>query len=164
MTKTIKKITVDIINLISLSISAFIGILIQANYHIGHKADSFLVYGFDRGFWNNLHIFVTALFLIGLIYHSVLNFRTIKTLFQSRIKSLPKGFGISRILLLIMFLTSLSGIFSLIFNIAGEFQIRFHFLEIHDKLGLLLVVLFLVHFIQHFKWMVRIIRKSYMII
>ncbi|MEI6091109.1 MAG: DUF4405 domain-containing protein [bacterium] len=160
MTKTIKKITVDVINFITLSISAFIGILIQANYHMAHKADTFLVYGFDRGFWNNLHVISTALFVIGLIYHIVLNFPAIKTMFKPRKKHLPKGFGISRILILVMVVTSLSGIISFIFNIAGEYQIRFHFLEIHDKLGIILAVIFLIHFAQHFKWMLKVIRKS----
>lgn len=61
-----------------------------------------------------------------------------------------------------MVITSLTGILSFIFNIAGQYQIRFHFMEIHDKLGIILAVIFLIHFIQHFKWMVKVIRTKVM--
>jgi len=160
MTKTLKKITVDIMNFISISLSAFIGLLIQANYHLGHKADDFLVYGFDRGFWNNAHIIVTGVFVIGFVYHTILNFQAIKAMFKFRKKPLPKCYGISRILVLVMVISALSGILSFIFNIVGQYHIRLHFLEIHDKLGILLALIFIIHFIQHFKWMVKAIRKS----
>jgi hypothetical protein len=160
MSLSSKKLFLDIINLFTFLIVATIGILIQINYHLGRKSDEFLVFGFDRAIWNSFHSIFSFLFILGLIYHLYLNFPSLKNMFTYGKKSIPKKLIVSRILTLIIIFMVITGLVSYVNNLTGNQEIRFMFIEIHDKLGIIISILFILHFVQHYNFISQMLHKK----
>jgi hypothetical protein len=156
-----KKIITNIVNVVSFGIIAFTGMLIQFNYHLGRNPDDYLVWGMDRAMWHDLHVIFSIIFLIGLIYHFVLNFKVLKFIFFSKGKYLPAYFRFSRVFTIIATLLITTGIVSYLFYLIGNMHTRFHFMEIHDKLGIIIFILFIIHFTQHLNLLMKNIQRLY---
>ena len=161
MTLNSTKTVINTFNFFSFLLLSIIGILIQLNYHLAKIPDDSMVLGFDRANWNELHSYCSVLFVIGILYHIYLNFPSVKLLFKRNRNSLSFKFKISGILTIVAFISALTGLISYIFCSLGNNNLRFEFMEIHDKLGILISVLFLLHFIQHFRRLAKSIRNFF---
>lgn len=139
----------NITNIIGGAIIIFTGVLIQLNYHMHHLPDNSLILGFDRISWRWIHTLSSIFFLIWLIYHNWINLKTIKAFFLSKKKS-PKYHLLSIILLGILLLMAITALLALANNLLDNQEQRFTYIEIHDKIGILMSILLIIHFIQHF--------------
>lgn len=132
------------------------GMVLQLQYHMHHLPDTALMLGLDRYGWLTLHK-VSAVISLACTLHHCAHHRsfivtvTKKRLFRKKISSAV----VSYYLLLVFVPTALTAIVSWIF-LGGH--ARFILVEVHDKLALLLIVIFAVHMVSRAGWMVRTYR------
>lgn len=132
---------------------AFSGFLLQAGYHMGGHGsiDTDTVYmGLNYFGWSALHritiIAITALFVIHVYLHmnwykSVLSGKNTKRSLQVMV------------LTLIFILVALSGYISWFIHIFnGSEMVRKLFIELHDKLTILLFIFLFMHIAGRFSW------------
>jgi ferredoxin len=130
------------------------GIILQANYHFARKPDYYEVFSLNRSDWLLLHIIFALISTPIIIIHLALHFKWIKNLFKNKFSS--KGNKIvrtSKILLVLYFFTVITGLVPWIFieDPHGKRML----IELHDKITLGIIIYFILHFIQHFKWLVK---------
>ncbi len=160
VSKKTTRLIVNTINFILFTASAAIGIIVQGNYHMhGGKPPEFLVWGMDQPTWNTIHIIVSVLALAGLVTHFVLNWKSVKLLFSPSGKKLSSKFRMSRIITFAFVLLCLTGLTAYGFRLAGDMITRHGIMEIHDKLGIVISILFIIHFAQHFRQLIHSVRN-----
>lgn len=141
-------------------IMAFSGLLIQICYHIGnqegiHNYDT--VIGINYSGWSLVHKISIIIFSIFMIYHVVLHWKWFKTVVKKRLISKNKQVIT---LSIIFILVAISGYIPwLIKLIGGETPMRKAFIEIHDKITLILTVFLLLHISKRMKWFITTFNK-----
>lgn len=131
---------------------ALSGLLIQFNYHLGDMADTAVVLGLNRYEWLLLHKITAVISIIGLSVHLFLHMSWLKTVFFKKLfKKSSRTIKITSWLLILAVATALTGIISWLLAPAMT-HTRHSAIEIHDKLGILLIILFVLHIINHLKW------------
>lgn len=132
---------------------AFSGLLIQINYHVGDLLDEATVLGVNRNGWLYLHKIASLISLLGITIHVFLHTGWIKMLFKRKtLRSANKNTKITVWLLIAFITTSLTGIISWLILPAHA---RLGAIEIHDKIGIILTVLFIIHLVNHWRWLAR---------
>lgn len=132
-------------------ILAFSGLLLQHNYHLEHMADTVSVLGLNRSGWLLLHKITAVLSAAGVSLHVSLHINWLKAVFLKKLYKKPnRNIQITLWLLILAAATILTGIYPWLF--APTAQIRHNFIEIHDKIGILLAILFILHKINHWRW------------
>jgi hypothetical protein len=131
---------------------ALSGLLIQINYHAGHMADTAVVLGLNRYAWLLLHKITAVISIIGLSIHIFLHMGWLKAVFFKKLYKKPNwNTRITMWLLILTVATALTGIIPWLLAPAKA-HARHSFIDIHDKIGIILIILFVLHIINHWKW------------
>lgn len=131
---------------------ALSGLLIQINYHAGHMADTAVVLGLNRYGWLLLHKVTAVISIIGLSIHIFLHMGWLKAVLLKKLYKKPnRNTQTTMWLLILTTVTTLTGIISWLSAPATAYE-RHSIIEIHDKIGIFLIILFVLHIINHWKW------------
>ena len=131
---------------------ALSGLLIMINYHAGQMTDTAVVLGLNRYEWLLLHKITAVISIIGLSVHLFLHMSWLKTVLMKKLhKKLNQNTKITMWLLILAVATALTGIISWLLAPAIAHS-RHSVIEIHDKMGIILTILFVLHIINHLKW------------
>lgn len=134
---------------------AFSGLLIAIYYHAGGYLEQATVLGVNRSGWLYFHKLTAVISLLGITVHLFLHTGWIKMLLKKKILGSTKSTKITVLLFIALFAVSLTGIFCWLFLPAHVHLEKYKIIEIHEKIGIILTVLFIFHFINHWRWMVR---------
>ncbi len=129
------------------------GLLMQLYYHIWNHEISSKVLGLCYSSWSSIHKISTIIFSLFLIYHVVLHWKWYKTIFRKKLIS--KNKEVTGLSITIIFVT-ITGYVAWIFNTT---PIRKIFIEIHDKITIILFVFLLFHITRKFKWFINTYAK-----
>lgn len=137
---------------------AFSGFLIQIRYHMGHNHEMHnSTLDNDFCFWADTHKISSMFFSFLVIYHFIIHLKWYKTVF------IKKTAGKNKLQLLLVFvfiLVAISGYIPWILDLTGRSElIRKFFIEIHDKITILLFFLIIVHFIKKFRYYITSFKK-----
>jgi ferredoxin len=132
---------------------SFSGFLIQFKYHMGHnpgiETDN-TVLGTDYYNWTNIHKISIVIISILMTYHFILHWKWYKTII---IKKLAARNKLQIILSIVFMLVAITGYIPWIINLTGGPEIaRKFFIELHDKIAILLFVLLTIHMTNRLKW------------
>lgn len=132
------------------------GMVLQLQYHMHHLPDGALVLGLGRHGWLTLHKISAVTSLACILHHCAHHWRLIVTVTKKKLYLKKMSAGIVSYYLFLVFVpTALTAMASWIF-LKGH--VRFMLVEVHDKLALLLVFVFLAHLVTRAGWMVKTYR------
>ena len=134
-------------------VMVFSGLLLQIKYHIGQHGkidENITVFNIDYFGWSDIHkwsiVFVSAL----MIYHIVQHRKWYKGVIK---KKLFRKNTLISILTVTFLIVAITGYIPWFINLGGGDEItRKLFIEIHDKLAILLSVVLIIHVIKRLKW------------
>lgn len=139
-----------IISGLAMSLSGFV---IQFKYHMGHNPvleseNSVLETGYIN--WTNIHKISIIVISILATFHFILHWRWYRTVI---IKKLGDRNKLQIILLIVFIIVAITGYIPWIVDLTGGSEIvRKSFIEIHDKITILLFVLLVIHVTKRLKW------------
>jgi hypothetical protein len=145
---------VNLANLLPCLLLAFTGLVLQLQYHMHHLPAEATVLGLQKDAWLLLHKVFAVMSLAGVAIHCLLHRKWIAAAARRRLQRKPAASRISWYLLLVSIPTALTGMASWLLTEAGGHG-RFMLVEIHDKLALVLAMLFILHFVTRTGWMAR---------
>jgi hypothetical protein len=152
---------IDVIIFIISLILVYTGLLLQFEYHLGHHEDNYLIFNLDRAGWNLIHKIASVSLLFFLLIHLYFHIKWIKNNIIIRDKTkgkLNKNFRNTRNLIYFFSVTAFLGIFPWIFGGDDE-EFRFHFIELHDKISFVLIVMLILHVCYHYKVLINYFKK-----
>ena len=154
-------------------IMIFSGLTLQLGFHIGDHSNklaaqsvqtaqvipyeqmreidtSKIVCGFNYPDWSAIHKYAIVCFSFLTVYHVYTHWKWYKGVFAKRLM----GKNIQVITLsALFFLVAITGLVPWFFDLLGSTNIlRMVFIEIHDKIALVLVVYLILHMIKRFNW------------
>lgn len=123
------------------------GLTLQLEFHIG---GSRMVCGINQTGWSTIHKIAIILFTLLMIEHYIAHFKWYKNVISKQLV----GKNIQVIVLSILFLiVAITGYIPWLINLSGGASIvRLFFIEIHDKVALILVIYLFLHLIKRGKW------------
>lgn len=141
-------------------LTVFSGILIQVKYHMGHhgnhEIENFLL-GMNYNNWRVIHKITIVILSFLMIIHTYLHLKWYKGIINKRLFS--KNSQVI-ILTLVFFFVSLTGYIPWIIDMNnGDLVLRKMFIEIHDKLALILTIYLILHLVKRMKWYFITIQK-----
>jgi len=125
--------------------------------HLREIDESRIVCGFNYSVWSNIHKTVSILFLLLVIYHICIHWRWYKGIFKKYLIVKNSQVIILSILFIFVAATGLIPWFIDLLGISSAFRILF--IEIHDKLALVLVIYLILHVLKRSKWFVTACSK-----
>ena len=153
MTKSKRNYYVDIATLLPFLLLLFTGIIMLI-YHTG-KPYSETTLGLDGDSWLNIHIVFAVISLVMISIHLYLHLNWFKKLFTGQLKN---KYWLRNLMLVVVFsLTFLTSLIPWLF--LEESNTATMMLGIHNKLGLLLIVFFVIHLLGYFKWLINMTKK-----
>jgi len=131
----------------------FSGMLIQTQYHIGNHGNISLtdtVLGIHYSGWSGIHKLSIVVLSFLMIFHFLLHWKWYKAIVTKRILHKNKEV----ITLTIVFtLVALTGFIPWVIDgLEGSQLMRKAFMEIHDKLAIVLSVYLILHVVKRLKW------------
>jgi len=142
---------------IAMSLSGFV---IQLKYHMGHNSgleSNNSVPGIGYYNWTNIHKTSIIIISILMTYHFFMHWKWYKTLLIKKLASRNK---LQMILSIVFILVAITGYIPWIINLSGGSDItRKSFIEIHDKIAILLFVLLTLHLATRLKWYITTLYK-----
>lgn len=159
-----KKFTLSfIINsglLLFVILTVFSGLLIQFQYHIGNHgniASDNYVLGLSYHSWSDIHKFSIIVLSVLSIFHLQQHWKWYKTVIAKRLLSKNKQVIT---LTIIFMLVAITGFIPWIIDLSeGSSMVRKAFIEIHDKIAIILSVFFVLHIIKRLKWFLTTLKK-----
>lgn len=130
----------------------------RMNYEEIRKIDPVkTVFGYNYDTWSDIHKSVIVVFSFLIAYHTYVHWKWFRGVYAKRLFRKNKQV----IILTFLFTTAaVTGIVPWIIDLAGGSELRrMMFIEIHDKLTLLLIVFLVLHFIQRAGWYLSALRK-----
>lgn len=146
----------DMLSLITFALTLYSGVLLQIVYHMGHHQAEYAILGLDRAGWLNVHLAGMALTMMAIGVHLSFNAGSLKALFVAN--NYIRRSARTRVtfwLGVIFCATALTGITAWPMQESPASRML---IEIHDKLGPVLIVLAVIHIWQHGSW---IKKKTY---
>jgi len=151
----------------------FSGLTLQIGYHMGGPGEqhinsrqiqsqsmqyeqlreidtSKIVCGLNYSDWSNTHKFVIVFFSLLMVYHTYVHRKWYKGVITKHLIGKNKQVIILSVLFLLVAVTGLIPWF--IDLLGGNSIFRMLFIEIHDKLTLILIVFFALHIIKRANW------------
>lgn len=154
LSKARRNYYLDIASLLPFLLLLFTGI-IMLMYHTG-KPYLETTLGRDREFWLNTHIVFGVISFVMTTIHVSLHVNWLKKLFTGKLKN---KYWIRNLILLIVFsLTILTS--AIPWLILDESNTASMLLGIHNKMGLLLIIFFVVHLLTYSKWLVNMTKNA----
>jgi NAD-dependent dihydropyrimidine dehydrogenase PreA subunit len=171
--RTLHNFLINNLLLVSGLVMVFSGLVLQLGFHMGgpdaHQFDSHsirarsieyeqlrevdtskIVCGFNYFAWTAIHKFVIVFFSLFIICHSYLHWKWYKGVIREHL--IRKNRLIITLSLLFL-LVAATGLIPWIIDLSGGTSIsRMFFIEIHDKLTFILIVLLLLHMVKRANW------------
>jgi ferredoxin len=158
--------------LISGLVMVFSGLALQLGFHIGnsgeHSVDDYgflqsgeyvndrtmdlskLVFGFNYPDWSIIHKFAIGLFSLFMVYHISAHWKWYKGVIS---RGLLSNNAQLITLSVIFVLVAITGLVPWFIDLSGSSSLlRLLFIEIHDKLALVLIIYLILHVIKRAKW------------
>jgi ferredoxin len=142
---------------IAMSLSGFV---IQLKYHMGHNSglesdNSVLGIGYYN--WTNIHKTSIIIFSFLMTLHFFIHWKWYKTIIIRKLAQINR---LQIILSIVFILVAITGYIPWIINLSGGSDIvRKSFIEIHDKIAILLFVLLTLHLTTRLKWYITTLDK-----
>lgn len=153
--KATRNYYVDIVSLLPFVFMLFTGIVMLA-YHAGKPIEE-LTFNKDGGFWLNAHIVSALVSMVATGVHLYQHFGWFKKLFSGKQKN---KYWVRNLILVLSFLAvTLTSV--LPWLVLEESKTASVMLGLHNKLGLLLIVFFVVHLLSYFKWLVNMTKRVF---
>lgn len=135
------------------SLMTFSGFLIQFNYHMGHHNETDMnntVMGFNYFGWSDIHKVCVILISIFMFFHIMLHWKWYKTVIKKKLFAKNK----QTITLSLVFIpVVLTGYMAWLIKLTGGQEIsRIIFIEIHDKIVIILFIFLILHVSKRYKW------------
>lgn len=131
-------------------LTVFSGLLIQIQYHLGNHGTNDYAIGINYSGWSDIHKISIVSLSILMIFHIIRHWKWFKTVIKKRLISKNKQ---AITLTLLFVLVAITGFFPwFIYLTKGDEMIRITFIEIHDKLAIILSIYFVLHVIKRLKW------------
>ena len=144
---------INITLLLSGITTAFSGLTIMLHYHMGHHGaisitDTF--WGLHYLDWSGIHKTSTIVLSLLMAYHVLLHWKWYKNVVLKNLIANNRQVLLLSFIFIVSFLT---GFIPWILQLGvGTDTIRRSILEIHDKLGIVLIVFLVLHIRKRFKW------------
>lgn len=146
---------VDIISILPFVLLIITG-FIMLYYHAGEPFET-LVFGLNGDSWLLVHQIISVPTFVIISIHLILHFQWLKKLFTGKLKDKHK---IENVLLLVFFL--LAAISSLLsWLIIDDEAIQGGLRGMHNKFGMLMMVFFILHFVNYFAWLKKMTLKIF---
>ncbi|HBX52605.1 MAG: hypothetical protein A2W98_14535 [Bacteroidetes bacterium GWF2_33_38] len=140
--------------------TVFSGMLIQVKYHMGNHGNIALndyVFGINYQGWSAIHkISIVALSLL-MIYHVYQHWKWYKVVITKKLIIKNQQVLILSLLFVLVAITGLIPWFIDLLN--GDEMLRKGFIEIHDKLAIILSIYLILHIIKRLKWFFTTFQK-----
>lgn len=146
---------INIINLVPFIILCVTGLIILF-YDIPDLPESSVVLGLNRAGWLQIHKISAVISLAGTLMHCILHKKAIFASIK-KIKN-KKNRTLSFYLFIIYIPAVLTAMISWMF-FSNDSEIKSYLLEIHDKLGIIITLLGLIHILSYFGWIIKNSRK-----
>jgi len=140
--------------------SVFSGMLIQVKYHMGNHGNISMnsnVFGINYPDWSAIHKISIVILTVLMIYHVYHHWSWYKVVITKRLVTKNQQVLILSVLFVLVAITGLTPWF--IDLVKGDEIARKVFIEIHDKLAIILSVYIFLHFIKRLKWFVTTFNK-----
>lgn len=153
MKKYTRSFIINLGLLISGLLTTFSGMLIQIQYHLGNPGNESAngcVLGINYSGWSGIHKIAIIMISILIVFHISLHWKWYKTVIAKRL--LNKNRQI--ITLTIIFVSvAVTGFVPWIIDLLESSQtVRKAFIEIHDKLAIILSIYLILHVFKRLKW------------
>lgn len=135
-------------------LTIYSGFVMQAAYHAGGKPHEVVSAGFNYFQWSTIHKIIIVVFSILIIFHTVLHLKWYRGLFT---KPLPHAKRQTVILSVIFFIVAATGYFAWVVSSSNQ-HLRKIFIELHDKLVIILIIYLIIHIVKRFRWFVKQIK------
>ncbi len=146
---------VDLAALLPFIMLLFTGIVLLM-YHSGKPIGENTL-GHDGSFWLNIHIVCAVISLVMIGVHLSLHLSWFKKLFTGQLKNKYK---IRNLVLVVLFLlTTITAVVPMF--ISEESNAAAVMLGLHNKIGLLLIIFFVIHLLTYFRWLVGTTKKVF---
>jgi hypothetical protein len=142
------------------SAMAFSGLMIQFNYHMGFHVETYtndLVLGINYIGWSDIHKISIIFISMFMIFHTILHWKWYKTIIKKNLITKNKQVIVLSIIFIFVAITGY--IPWLIKLTGGEDTTRKVFIEIHDKLALILFIYLVLHVAKRLKWFIITFKK-----
>jgi ferredoxin len=169
MVKAVNWFIANNLLLISGLVTVISGMVLQIGFHMGgpevHKSahsqsakyeqvreldTDKLIWGFNYFNWSSLHKYFIVFFSLIMIYHFYAHWKWYKTIISKKL--IGRNFQVIS-LSVIFVLVAVTGIVPWFIDLSGgNSMLRMLFIEIHDKLTLLLIIYMVLHIIKRIKW------------
>lgn len=156
MEKLFKGFATNLGLLISGFLTVFSGLLIQVEYHMGNHGNidiNKLVLGISYYGWSNIHKLTIVILSLLVIFHIYLHWKWFKGVISKKLLAKNK-----QVLTLsfIFIVVAITGFIPWIIDLMkGDVMLRKIFIEIHDKLAIILSVYLILHVINRLKWFLK---------
>jgi len=153
MTQLLKNLLINTSLLLSGFAATYSGLLIQVQYHIGNNGSETtdkLSLGLDYITWANIHKASIVVLLVLAAIHVYLHIKWYQTVIRKNLLNKNK-----QVLLLstIFIISAITGMIPWVIDaIDGNQEMRITFIEIHDKISILLSIYFISHVTKRMKW------------
>lgn len=140
--------------------TTFSGILIQIKYHMGNHGNvdiNDIAIGINYTGWSVIHKISIVVLSLLMIFHVYRHWEWYKAVIKKRIFSKNRQVLVLSALFVVVALTGFIPWFIDMLN-GNEMQ-RIIFIEIHDKLALILAVYLVLHIIKRLRWFFVTFRK-----
>jgi hypothetical protein len=178
--RTLNNFHINILLLVSGLIMVFSGLALQLGYHRGgtghpigvHEIQSQsmryeqvrgfdtskIVCGFNYPAWSTIHKFAIVFFSLLMIYHIYAHWKWYKGVIAKHlIRKNIQVIALSVLFLLVV----ITGIIPWLIDLSGNsIMVRILFIEIHDKIALLLIVFLISHIAKRLKWFFTVHKKT----
>ena len=148
--KSTIKFYIDLLIFFPFVLLALSGLIIQINYDIGDIKDTATFLRLNRYEWLLIHKISAVISTIGISIHIFLNIAWIKMVLLK--KTYKRFNGNTQITIWLSIIAITSTITGLIPWLFLSKEARHTIIEIHDELGIILTLLFILHLFKHWKW------------
>lgn len=136
--------------------AVFTGLLIQVKFHMGNHGNIAIndeVFGIDYPIWSAIHKISIVVLSVLMIYHISHHWKWYKIVVKKKLISKNRQV---LILSLLFVLVAITGLTPWVIDMLKYDEItRKGFIEIHDKLAIILSVYLILHVSKRFKWFLK---------
>lgn len=136
------------------------GLLIQVKYHMGHHGDIAIndtIAGISYYGWSDLHKISVVVLSAFMTFHIAVHWKWYKAVITKKLIAKNKQLIT---LSVVFFMVAISGFTPwFIHLLQGNEMLRKTFIEIHDKLAIVLFIYLILHIIKKLKWFVTTLDK-----
>ncbi len=135
------------------------GLLIQIKFHMGNHGMMDLnrvFWKLNKTEWSLFHKIAVIVFTFFVAYHIQLNRKWFKAVITKKLMAKNKA---TVTLSIVFLLVALTGYLSWFIQAVHDAPLNNTLIEIHDRIGLILIILFIIHIHNRLKWFISAYKK-----